>query len=69
MSQTVPLDHFVSQVHLRNFYSPALQGRMFYGIKKTDLQKFTARSENVCRTKDGSTNPYFQKPRVIEEFL
>jgi hypothetical protein len=27
-----PLDHFVSQVHLRQFYSSALEGKQMYGL-------------------------------------
>jgi hypothetical protein len=64
----MPLDHFVSQVHLRNFYSPVLGGRM-YGIRKRDLHSFPCRSEDVCRTRDGSTNDFLLEPRVVEEFL
>jgi Protein of unknown function (DUF4238) len=64
----MPLDHYVSQVHLRNFYSPALGERM-HGIRKRDLRKFPCRSEDVCRIEDGSTNKYLAEPRVIEEFL
>lgn len=64
----MPLDHYVPQVHLRNFYSPLLGERM-YGIRKSDMHAFPCRSEDVCRTKDGSTNDYLKEPRAIEEFL
>jgi hypothetical protein len=64
----VPLDHYVSQVHLKNFYSPKLKNRM-YAIRKQDLTKFNPKSEDVCRTDGGSTNPYLQSERAIEEFL
>ena len=64
----MPLDHFVSQVHLRNFYSPALGDRM-YGMRKSDGLTFQCRSRDVCRMEDGSTNPYLKEPRAIEEFL
>lgn len=64
----MPLDHYVSQVHLRNFYSPALGNRM-YAIRKTDLKAFTPDSESVCRISEGSTNAYLQQDRAIEEFL
>ena len=67
--QTVmPLDHYVSQVHLRKFYSPALGNRM-YATRKADLKAFTPNSESVCRVMDGSTNAYLLKDRVIEDFL
>ena len=64
----MPLDHYVSQVHLRQFYSPELVNRM-HAIRKSDLKSFTPRSEDVCRISDGSTNEYLQEPRTIEEFL
>jgi len=64
----MPLDHYVSQVHLRNFYSPVLQNRM-HAIRKSDLKAFTPRSEDVCRIEDGSTNAYLQPARAVEDFL
>jgi hypothetical protein len=64
----MPLDHYISQVHLKKFYSPSLGNRM-YAIRKADLKDFTPRSEDVCRIMDGSTNAYLLKDRVIEEFL
>ena len=62
----MPLDHYVSQVHLRNFYSPA--NRLF-AIRKSDLKHFPPRSEDVCRIEDGSTNAYLKNDRAIEDFL
>src|SRR2546425_8162806 len=62
------LDHYVSQVHLRQFYSPSLRNRL-YAIRKSDMKAFTPRSEDVCRITDGSTNAYLREPRAIEEFL
>ncbi|MBS0296839.1 MAG: DUF4238 domain-containing protein [Proteobacteria bacterium] len=62
------LDHYVSQVHLRNFYSPKLRGQM-HAIRKSDLKKFPCTSESVCRIEEGSTNAYLIEDRVIEEFL
>src|SRR5438552_6396230 len=64
----MPLDHYVSQVHLKKFYSPALGNRM-YAIRKSDLKDFTPRSEDVCRIMDGSTNAYLRDDRAIEDFL
>jgi Protein of unknown function (DUF4238) len=64
----MPLDHYVSQVHLKNFYSPALDGLM-YAIRKSDLRKFNCNSQSVCRIEDNSTNAYLTKDRAIEEFL
>ena len=62
------LDHYISQVYLRNFYASELGNRM-YAFRKTDLKRFTPPSDDVCRIKDHSTNPYLEDPRVIEEFL
>ncbi|WP_428246504.1 DUF4238 domain-containing protein [Ferrovibrio sp.] len=64
----MPRDHYISQVHLKNFYSPALVRRM-YAIRKSDLLKFQCKSEDVCRIEGGSTNLYLDNNRVIEEYL
>lgn len=64
----MPLDHYVSQVHLKNFYSPVLDG-MLYAIRKSDLKRFRTKSQDVCRIEDGSTNAYLKEDRAIEEFL
>jgi hypothetical protein len=64
----MPLDHFVSQVHLKNFYSPNLNGLM-YAIRKSDLRLFTPDAKSVCRIEDGSTNSYLREDRIVEEFL
>ena len=64
----MPLDHYVSQVHLRKFYSPVLVDRM-YAMRKSDLKEFTPDSRSVCRINDGSTNAYLRESRAIEEFL
>jgi hypothetical protein len=64
----MPLDHYVSQVHLKKFYSPALGNRV-YAIRKADLKAFTPDSQSVCRVMDGSTNSYLRMDRMIEDFL
>jgi hypothetical protein len=63
------LDHYVPQVHLRQFNSPALQGKKLYGIRKRDLFVFPCSSKDVCRVEEGSTNPYLAEARSIEDFL
>ena len=40
-----------------------------YAIQKRDLKRFTPDAKSVCRIEDGSTNPYLQESRAIEEFL
>ena len=64
----MPLDHYVSQVHLKNFYSPALGERM-YGIRKSDLHTFQCSAKDVCRIVEGSTNIFLKEKRAIEKFL
>jgi hypothetical protein len=64
----MPLDHYVSRVHLKRFYAPKLGNRM-YAIRKTDLKRFTPDAKSGCRVVDGSTNPYLQNERAIEEVL
>lgn len=64
----MPLDHYVSQVHLKNFHSPKL-GEMLYAIRKPDMKAFPCRTKDVCRIEEGSTNEYLIEPRAIEEFL
>lgn len=62
------LDHYISQVHLKNFYSPELENRM-YATRKSDLKSFSCNSQSVCRIEEGSTNVYLIEDRAIEEFL
>lgn len=64
----MPLDHYISQVHLKKFNSPALGDRM-YAMRKTDLKAFTPNSIAVCKINDGSTNAYLREDRAIEDFL
>ena len=64
----MPLDHYIPQVHLKNFYSPVLGDRM-YATRKSDLKSFTTKSKSVCVIDDGSTNAYLKEDREIEEFL
>ena len=64
----MPLDHYISQVHLKKFYSPALHDRL-YAKRKSDLKSFSPSSKDVCRTIDGSTNAYLREERSVEEFL
>lgn len=64
----MPLDHFVSQVHLRHFASAGNDG-LLRSIKKSDLKTFPAKTQDVCRIEDGNTNPFLKEERAIEEFL
>ncbi|MBI1985478.1 MAG: DUF4238 domain-containing protein [Rhodospirillales bacterium] len=63
------LDHYVSQVHLRNFYSSDMGGKKMYAIRKRDLKQFPCGSEDVCRIEKGNTNDYLLESRAIEKFL
>jgi hypothetical protein len=64
----MPLDHYVSQVHLRNFNSPVLDG-MMYAIRKSDLKRFRTKSQDICRIEENSTNAYLREDRAVEDFL
>ncbi len=63
------LDHYVSQVHLKTFYSPALGDAQMYCVRKSDLKMFPCTAQSVCRTDEGNTNKYLTSPRAIEDFL
>ncbi|QQS14490.1 MAG: DUF4238 domain-containing protein [Rhodospirillales bacterium] len=65
----MPLDHYVSQVHLKKFYSASLGGGMMHAMKKSDLKVFPCRSQDVCRIENGSTTPFLENERIVEEFL
>lgn len=62
------LDHYVSQVHLKRWYSPSL-GELMYATRKSDLKSYTPNSSSVCRIENGSTNDYLEDARVIEKVL
>lgn len=62
------LDHYVSQVHLKRFYSPSLD-ELMHAMRKSNLKTFTPRANDVCRTDEGNTNDFLTEPRAIEEFL
>lgn len=62
------LDHYVSQVYLKNFYSTDL-GCLMHAIKKSDLKYFTPGADSVCRIEKGNSNPFLSEERIIEEFL
>lgn len=63
------LDHYVSQVYLRNFYAKALNLRKMYAYRKSDGAQFPCGSEDVCRVAEGSTNVFLDEPRILENFL
>lgn len=68
IQRAMPLDHYVSQVHLKNFYSPKL-GEAMYAIRKSEIKIFTQNARAVCRIEDGNTNSYLRENRAVEEFL
>jgi hypothetical protein len=65
----MPQDHYVSQVHLKNFAAKELGADRLWGIRKRDLFIFPCATRDICRVLDGSTNPFMREPRVIEDFL
>ncbi len=58
------LDHYVSQVHLRQFYSPLL-GELMHATKKSDLKSFRCNSKSVCRIEQNSTNRLLKNPLAM----
>lgn len=40
-----------------------------HAVRKSDLKRFTPRSQDVCRIDEGSTNAYLTKERAVEQFL
>jgi hypothetical protein len=64
----MPLDHYISQVHLRRFYSPKLGDRL-YAVRKSDLKTFKPTATAVCAIQDGSSNSFLREDRAIEDFL
>ena len=66
----MPLDHYVSQVHLKKFNAPSLDEAMF-GVKKHDPSPrfLPCHSRSVCRIENGNTNDYLINDRAVEDFL
>lgn len=61
------LDHYVSQVHLREFTNT--ETKKLFAISKLDLREFTPSPKSVCAIRDGNTNEYLKEPRLIEHLL
>lgn len=64
----MPLDHYISQVHLRKFTSDDPRG-MLHAIRKRDLRRFIAWPKDVCRTEEGNTTEFLINPRAVERML
>ena len=62
------LDHYVSQVHLKQFLRQT-DKKLLNAARKSDLSVFTPRPRDVCRVEDGSTNKYLTDNRAVEDFL
>ena len=62
------LDHYISQVHLKQFLSQT-DKKLLLAARKSDLSVFTPRPRDVCRVEDGSTNQYLTDNRAVEKFL
>lgn len=61
-------DHFVSQVHLKQFIDPN-DGRRTNAVRKSDLKVFSPRPKDVCAVENGNSNPYLVEERLIERLL
>ncbi|MEX0969524.1 MAG: DUF4238 domain-containing protein [Paracoccaceae bacterium] len=64
----MPLDHYVSKVHLKQFLGNS-GTLLLNAIRKSDGKIFTPRTKDICRELDGNTNPYLAYDRAVEEFL
>lgn len=60
-------DHYVSQVHLRNFYPPGKT--MLHAINKENMKEFECPAKAVCFVEEGSTNEHLSDQRCIEKLL
>lgn len=61
-------DHYISQTYLRQ-WGHGEDEQFVFTMRKRDQKQFEARTKDLCRIEDGSTNKYLQDPRAIEEFL
>lgn len=64
----MPLDHYVPQVHLKNFCERTGSGYL-HAIEKKSVHSFTSHTKDLCRIMDGNTNPYLKEQRAVEDFL
>lgn len=64
----MPLDHFIPQVHLKNF-GTSVDSNYVHAIEKGSLNYFPTHTKKICRIMDGNTNPYLAEQRAVEEFL
>lgn len=61
-----PKDHYVAQTYLKHFRNE--NGKLWvYSKKHLDIHERATKS--ICREAGWSDNPYFENPRVIEEYL
>ncbi|MDD2764934.1 MAG: DUF4238 domain-containing protein [Opitutaceae bacterium] len=60
------LDHYVPQVHLKNFNN---SDGVLHAMLKRDQKTFTNHAKAFCRIEDNSTNKYLTEQRAIEDFL
>jgi len=60
------LDHYVSQVHLKQFNNA---DGVLHATLKQSQKTFTNHSRAFCRIDDNSTNEYLSNKRAIEELL
>ncbi|WP_435705589.1 DUF4238 domain-containing protein [Yoonia sp.] len=67
-NRTMALDHYVSQVHLKQFLRLS-DRNLLLATRKADLFEFTPKPKDVCRLEDGSTNEFLTQNRAGEDFL
>ena len=59
-------DHFVAQTYLKHFNNP---NDLLWVYDKEQVSIEEKHRKKVCREEGGSNNPYFEKERVIEDYL
>lgn len=62
------LDHYVSQVHLKQFLIQDSR-KLLLATRKSDQKRFTTRPKDVCRVENGNTNPFLNEQRILERLL
>lgn len=59
-------DHYVAQTYLKHFNNPA-EKLLVYNKELVSIEE--KHRKNVCREEGGSNNPFFEKERIIEDYL
>ncbi len=64
----MPRDHYIAQTYLKHFIDPKLKS-LLHAYRKSDLKHFTPTTKDICVEENWDSNPYFQEPRAVDQFL